>query len=656
MASKTPTAFQRLFPSSEFRHGPILRASVWSAIGSLLMCLLLLDGYLLLDLLVHGGRLHIPAQQQSDLELLVFGENPPQPTVSAAAGGAGEVVYENRGLLPEVWLQRDRSWGRLLIRLYRGIPALQTDAQALGVLVALAGLLAILRHLIESRARALRMYVALDVATRLRQAIHRQTLRLGPSDLQGTQGAQALELFTNEVDFLRDGIFLWADRLGRDVLQLALFVVLAIIIHPIVALACLMPLAACWYLSQQKRQEAEDARGVADALSSKQLRLLAESLAKTRLVRGYGMETFEQEQFQKYLQRFQQNTAAALKATSWSQRAVRVLVIGCLSFVIFFIGMKILRSPGELSFSAGLLMLVAIGAGYFPLERLLRTMREHPRAESAAGRISAYLTRIPEVGQAVGAKFLQPLSRSLEFDSVSYTTADKRRLLDGLDLKIPAGRTVAFISTEPLESIALAYLVPRFIEPQSGRVLIDGEDISWVTLESLRAESIFVGGSDPFLTGSVRENISAGSRTDSLQDVTEAARLTHAHNFILKLPQGYETVIGEHGEQLDAGQSFRLGLTRAVLRKPALLIIEEPSEQLDEDTKALIDDAYVRITQNRTTVFLPSRMSTLRRCDEIVFIHKGRVAAIGTHARLVATSELYRHWEYMKFNQFRDEA
>lgn len=656
MAGKTPTAFQRIFPSSEFRHGGILRASIWSALGSVLMCLLLLDGYLLIDLLAHGGRLRIPAQQQSELELLVYGESPPPQAAPAAQMGTVDVVYENRGLLPVVWQHRDRAWGRLLIRSYSGIPALQTDARALGMLVALAGLLAILRHLIESRARALRMYVALDVATRLRQAIHRQTLRLGPSDLQGTQSAQAFELFTNEVDRLRDGIFLWTDRLGRDVLQLALFVVLAIVIHPIVALVCLMPLAGCWYLSQQKRQEADDARGVADALSFKQLRLLAEGLAKTRLVRGYGMETFEQEQFQKYLQRFQENTAAALKATSWTQRGMRVLVIGCLSFVLFFTGIKILRAPGELSFAAGMLMLTAIGAGYFPLERLLRTMREHPRAESAAGRINAYLTRIPEVGQAVGAKFLQPLSRLLEFENVSYTTSDKRLLLDGLDLKIPAGRTVAFISTDPLESIALAYLVPRFIEPQSGRILIDGEDISWVTLESLRAETIFVGGRDPFLTGSVRENISAGSRTDSLQDVTEAARLTHAHNFILKLPQGYETIIGEHGEQLDAGQSFRLGLTRAVLRKPALLIIEEPSDPLDDDTKSLVDDAYVRISQKRTTIFLPSRMSTLRRCDEIVFLHKGRVEAIGTHARLVVASELYRHWEYMKFNQFRNEA
>lgn len=661
MASKTPTSFQRVFPAAEFRKGATFRASLWSAVGSVLACLLLVDGYLVAGLLVHGGEFRVVPQQRDEVEALIAGNPAPGSPVDQAAVAeshrpAGEIVYENRGLLHEVWRQRGRPWGAFVTRLYRGIPALRSDGQALGMLIALAALLAILRFMIESRARTLRMYVALDIATRLRRAIHRQTLRLGPSDLLGTQSAQALELFTTQVNCLRDGIFMWVDRLGRDLVLLALLISLAIAVHPLVALICLMPLAGCWYLVQRKREEADEARRISDELSAKQLRLLAESLAKTRLVRGYGMETFELDQFQKYLQRFQDNTASALKAKSWSQRGVRVLVVGCLSFVFFFIGVKVLHSPGELSLESGLLMLSAIAAACFPLERLLRMVRGHGSAELAAGRIHAYLNKIPEVGQAVGAKFLQPLARQLEFENVAYLTADKRVLLDGLSLKLQAGKTTAFISTDPLESCALAYLLPRFIEPQSGRILFDDEDISWVTLESLRAETIFVGGKDPFLTGTVRENICAGSPNSTLQEVTDAAKVTHAHNFILKLPQGYETVIGEHGEQLDAGQSFRLGLTRALLRKPALLIIEEPSDPIDDDNKSLADDTYARITQNRTTIFLPNRMSTVRRCDEIVLLHKGRVEAIGTHAQLVSRSELYRHWEYTKFNVFRHEV
>jgi ATP-binding cassette subfamily B protein len=141
----------------------------------------------------------------------------------------------------------------------------------------------------------------------------------------------------------------------------------------------------------------------------------------------------------------------------------------------------------------------------------------------------------------------------------------------------------------------------------------------------------------------------------SLQEVTEAAKIAHAHNFIQKLSQGYETVIGEHGETLDAGQSFRLSLARAILRKPALLIIAEPDDPIDDDTKDLLDDAYKRIAPNRTILYLPQRLSTLKRADEIVLIHKGRLNAIGPHSRLVQSSPLYRHWEYIHFNEFRHE-
>jgi ABC-type multidrug transport system fused ATPase/permease subunit len=267
-----------------------------------------------------------------------------------------------------------------------------------------------------------------------------------------------------------------------------------------------------------------------------------------------------------------------------------------------------------------------------------------------------YLDRIPEVGQAVGARFLQPLSRLLQFEGVHYALPHGRKLLDGVDLRIPAGTSTAVISLEPLEPRALCYLLPRFIEPQSGRVLFDGEDIAWVTLESLRAETAYVGGTDPFFTGTVLENISCGSANFSLQDVTAAAKQAHAHNFILKLQQGYETVLGEHGEQLDPGQSYRLGLTRAILRNPAVLIVEEPTTALDDDTKAMLDDTYSRILPNRTVIFLPMRLSTLRRLDQIVVLHKGRVEAVGKHADLVRTSPLYRHWEYLRFNEFRPEA
>ncbi|MBL8848774.1 MAG: ATP-binding cassette domain-containing protein, partial [Planctomycetaceae bacterium] len=262
--------------------------------------------------------------------------------------------------------------------------------------------------------------------------------------------------------------------------------------------------------------------------------------------------------------------------------------------------------------------------------------------------IYRYLAEIPEVGQAVGAKFLQPVAKSIIFEAVSYR-ANGVDLLKNCDLRIPARTSTAIISLDPNVRRAAAYLLPRFVEPQAGRVLFDSEDTAWATLESLRAETVYVGGADPFFTGTVAENLTCGDSRFSVQEATEAAKLAHAHSFIQHLPQGYETVIGEHGERLDAGQAFRLGLARAILRKPAVMIIEEPAEALDDDTKALLDDAYNRIARDRTVIFLPARLSTVRRCDQIALIHDGKVAAIGAHDMLVKQSEIYRHWEYVNF-------
>jgi ABC-type multidrug transport system fused ATPase/permease subunit len=254
----------------------------------------------------------------------------------------------------------------------------------------------------------------------------------------------------------------------------------------------------------------------------------------------------------------------------------------------------------------------------------------------------------------VGAKFLEPVSRSIIMESVSYRW-DGTLLLNDLDLRLAAGTTTAIVSVDPLQAKAVAYLLPRFIEPTSGRVLFDSEDINWGTLESLRAETVYVGGSDPFFTGTVLENITCGQKSYGLQEATEAAKSVHAHKYITRLPQGYETQLGEHGEELDVGQAFLLGLARAALRKPAVLIIEEPVARLDDDTKALLDDAYSRLVKGRTVVFLPSRLSTVRRCEQVALMNNGKLEAFGPHSELLKKSEVYRHWEYITFNAFQQQ-
>lgn len=648
MAKSQPSAFERVLPPRELVRGAAGGALGWSALGAVFLCLLLADVFLIVDLLVRHGVVEVGPNDLTDFARLTE-----EPIESAGATG---LQLENRGVLPAVWWCRGTLWGDPLAALYRSCPPLRENSSALLTLVLAAFGLGLARSLLLSRVQTLSVRAAQQVATRLRRTIHRQTLRVGPSDLGDDDGSTAHALFTRDVEHVRAAVLAWIGRLWRSVADLCLLVLLALSIHWLVALQCLIPLLLCWGLLRRQAEHLAASRQLAAGRIDSELKLLGESFRKTRLVRGYGMEDFEHERFGHHLERYSARVLEWERGERWSEWLGRLLVLACIAIVLYPMAIKVLlpaSDPGSLSFAAAATLLAAFACMHRPLEMLWSLRQDRRTASEAAERIYRYLNQIPEVAQAVGAKFLQPLSKSLQFEAVSYTLPNRRKLLDRFELKLPAGESAALISLDLREARAVAYLLPRFIEPQEGRILFDGEDIAWATLESLRAECVYVSGSDAYFTGTVRENISCGNPRSSLSEITEAAKLTHAHNFIVKLPQGYDTVLGEHGETLDAGESFRLALARAMLLDPALLIIEEPAEVLDEDTKSLLDDAYNRILADRTVLFLPTRLSTVRRADRIVLIHQGKVEAIGTHADLVKRAPLYRHWEYIRYNEFR---
>lgn len=608
-----------------------------------MLVLLIADLFFMAELLESRGRVQLLPHQSAEFAKLM-------------RNGPDLSRTEDIGFGVTVWRFRDRFCGEIFASIWRRIPLLQENGSALALLVLAAVALGLLRNLMLARAIRLSTRTGLDVVTRLRRAVHRQTLRLGPGNLQNHDENHVLELFTAEMERVQNGVVLWVYRWGRHPFELALLLGIAMLFQWRVTLQCMIPLGFCWFLLQRESQRYLSARLLAESKADAQLRLLAEGLRKTRIVRGYGMEDFEHERFNKHLNRFRDNISKVNRLERWSQWAGKTLVVVCVAVVLLLVGVKVIQPaevPNSLSLSSAFLLMATFLFMLRPLEALWQLPIVRSETALAAEQIYRYLDRIPEVSQAVGAKFLQPLQKTLQFESVSYRLPDKKTVLEKLDLKLSAGETVAIVSLNPIEPRCLGYLLPRFIEPHTGRILYDGEDTAWVTLESLRAETVYVGGMDPFFTGTVRENICCGNAEYSLQAITDAAKTTHAHNFILKLPQGYETVLGEHGEQLDAGEGFRLGLARAMLRNPAVMIIEEPAVPLDDDTKAMLDDTYNRIVRDRTVLFLPSRLSTVKRADRIVLLHQGKVEAIGNHAQLLKSFPLYRHWEYIRFNEFR---
>ncbi|MFO1020262.1 MAG: ABC transporter ATP-binding protein [Planctomycetales bacterium] len=656
MSRQQPDDLERVFPWSDVWRGPGRLSMGWSMIGSVLLGLIFFLMYLVVDLLATGGTLRVPRPEAVQI-LDVTGVSPDEVLYSnQILSRETAVVYSEKGIFPALWWSRKEAWGPLLLAAYKRFPSLADNQQALLILCGLSVFLIFLRWGARARARKLRLRAALEVAHRLREAIYRQTVRQGPSLSLDKSNPDVMELFTDDVAMLQNVVYHRLDALGQGPVKLVIIVLLLLGIHPLLTVQCLIPLLGFWVLFYRDRQRISSQRKLIQDRASEELKLLSESLRKTRLISGNSLEEYAREKFERNLMRYHAQAAALIRTENfvgWQSKVVGSL-IGV--FLLFLIGMKVLLTPEDLSFAAGLTFAVALCWMYFPLDCLRQSRQLMKEGLVVAQRIYRYLDQIPMVGQVVGAKFLSPLSKMLQFEEISYVfPGSKKPVLSGLNLKIPFGRTVAIVSTDPLESLAVASLLPRFIEPTEGKILVDGEDIAWATLDSLRAEVAYVGGDDPFFTDTVKENLAAGNANLKLPQIMEAAKTTHAHNFIAKMSQGYETVIGEHGEQLDVGQGFRLSLARALLRNPALLIIEEPTAPLDDSTKPLVDDAYQRIQTGRTVIYLPTRMSTLRRVDEIVLLHQSKVVAIGSHAHLVKSNPLYRHWEYVHFNEFRHQ-
>jgi ATP-binding cassette subfamily B protein len=283
-----------------------------------------------------------------------------------------------------------------------------------------------------------------------------------------------------------------------------------------------------------------------------------------------------------------------------------------------------------------------LGLLVMPLRSLGMWVGQAQRATASGERIFQVLDEPEEVADRPGAVELPPGDGAIRFDGVSFSYLEGRPVLEHLDLALDAGTTLALIGHTGAGKTTLASLVPRFYDVDSGRVLVDDVDVRDVTLTSLRRE-IGVIPQDPFLfSTTVRENIAFGRPEMTDAEVERVARLAQAHEFVERLPQGYETVIGERGITLSGGQRQRVAIARALALDPRILILDDATASVDATTEAQIRAGLREVMRGRTTLIIAHRLSTIALADEIVVLDEGRIACRGTHDELLETSAVYR--------------
>ena len=365
-----------------------------------------------------------------------------------------------------------------------------------------------------------------------------------------------------------------------------------------------------------------------------------ENIVGVHVVKSFAQEPQEQEKFRRRSEAVFDQTIRANR-----QRALYVPLISWVPLVaqgaVLLVGARMVTHH-ELSVGGFIAFNLYLGMLVMPLRSLGMWIGQAQRATASGERIFQIMDEPEEVADAPGADDLPQGGGRLRFEGVSFEYMPGRPVLHEIDLDIPEGRTIALIGHTGSGKTTLTSLVPRFYDVTSGRVSVDGVDVRDVRLVSLR-RSIGVISQDPFLfSTTVRENIAFGRADITDDEVVHAARLAQAHEFIERLPSGYDTVIGERGITLSGGQRQRLAIARALAVNPRILILDDATASVDATTEARIRLGLREAKRGRTTLIIAHRLSTIALADEIVVLDAGRIAARGTHDELLDTSPVYR--------------
>lgn len=379
--------------------------------------------------------------------------------------------------------------------------------------------------------------------------------------------------------------------------------------------------------------------------------ILHETITGNRIVKAFGMESWEVARFRKAAQRLFRANLRSVAAAAISSPLMDVF--GAVAVALLLLLGRDQIAHNELTLGAFIAFVAAVLSMYNPVRKFAVFNNSFQQALGASSQLFKFMDTEDVVTEKPGAKALPRFVNSIRFEDVAFSYQsdgdESREILHSIDLEVRRGEVLAIVGSSGAGKSTLVHLIPRFFDVTSGRILVDGHDVRDVTLSSLRSQVGIVTQETVLFNDTVRNNIAYGQPHVHMKDVEAAARAALAHDFILALPTGYDTVIGERGVRLSGGERQRLAIARALLKNAPILILDEATSALDSESEALVQSALHNLMSGRTVFVIAHRLSTVRRADRIVVIDNGRIAETGAHDELMRQVGTYRRLYELQF-------
>jgi subfamily B ATP-binding cassette protein MsbA len=477
------------------------------------------------------------------------------------------------------------------------------------------------------------------VAHDLRRMLYNHIQRLSIAEHGETRTGDLITRVTNDIDALQD--FITSGLLGMIVSILTLVGMVGVMLYinwrfTLVALsvAPVLFLVVYFYTRRIKKASRAVRKQESELLSG-----LAEVLTSIHVVQAFAREDYQQRRFES---ESRHSMEAGLQARSMKAKLspmVDIIVAVGTCFVLGY-GAR-LAMAGEISPGDLILFLLYLGKTYKPMRDLSKMTNTFSKAAVAYERIQEVLDIDSRIRDLPDAREAPPFKGEIEFDHVSFSYAADAPVLKDVSFRIVPGQVAAIVGPSGTGKTTIVSLIPRFFDPQTGLVKIDGGDVRDYTLKSLRDQISFVLQDTQLFRGTIWENIAYGKPDAPPEDTIRAAELANAHEFIVNMPQGYGTMVGERGATLSGGQRRRIAIARAIVRNTPILILDEPTAGLDAAAEQAVIEALDRLMEGRTSVVIAHHLSTIRHADVIFVVKDTELVEQGTHETLLAKNGVY---------------